>query len=75
MLKQDVLKFFGGPKATSDALGVTTSAIHQWGEIIPRGAAYIAQAVSNGALRVDPASYPPKKFGPRKAKAMQVGAA
>lgn len=62
MKKSDVLQFFGSASAAAEALGITVSAVCQWGEIIPRGAAYTAQVVTNGGLRVDPAVYPPKKY-------------
>ena len=64
MRKSDVLSHFGNVEATAKALGITKSAVYQWGDVVPKGAAYIAQAVSNGALAVDPATYPPKKFKP-----------
>lgn len=68
MRKTDVIEFFGSATAAADALGVTLSAVSQWKEIIPRGAAYTALAVSGGALQVDPSLYPRKRFGPRKRK-------
>lgn len=64
MLKQAVIDYFGSATKTAAAIGVTKSAVHQWRDIIPRGAAYIAQAVSKGKLKVDPSLYPPKRYKP-----------
>lgn len=61
MRKTDVVSFFGSIPKTAKALGITRGAVWQWDDIIPRGAAYIAQAVSKGKLKVNPAVYPPKK--------------
>lgn len=62
MRKADVIQHFGTQAAAARALGFTKSAVGQWGEVIPRGAAYIVQAVTKGKLRVDPAAYPPKRY-------------
>ena len=61
MLKTQVIDHFGSIQAAANALGITKSAVSQWKAKVPRGAAYIAQAITDGALKVDPAEYPPKK--------------
>lgn len=61
MRKSVVIAHFGSIPKTAKALGITRGAVWQWDEIIPRGAAYITQAITHGALTVDPALYPPKK--------------
>jgi hypothetical protein len=61
MLKTDVLKHFDPEhkslQATAEALGITKSAVSQWGEVIPEGVAYKLQVMTAGVLRVDPAFY------------------
>ena len=61
MLKSDVIAHFGSANEAAAALGITKQAISAWGEIIPRGSAYIVQGITKGKLKVDPANYPPKK--------------
>ena len=69
MYKTAVLKHFGGQQATADALGITKSAVSQWGELIPKGSAAYAEVVSRGQLKLDPTLYPPKKFKPAELSA------
>jgi len=57
MLKQDVVSHFGSPAATARALGITKSAVSQWGDNIPERMAYRVQTVTGGALTVDPNVY------------------
>jgi len=61
MRKEDVLRHFGGDSSsqvkTAAALGITKSAVSQWGEVIPEGMAYKIQVMTAGVLRVDPALY------------------
>jgi transcriptional repressor of cell division inhibition gene dicB len=60
MRKADVIAYFGGTQtATARALGVTKSAVCQWGEDrpIPLKCAIKAQAVSNGDLKVNLSLY------------------
>ncbi len=68
-----VIQHYGSCKGTADALGITISAVCQWGERVPMGRAYQLEILSRGKLRVNPADYvhsiPPKY---PKAKAMQA---
>ena len=57
MLKQDVVKFFGGVTRTSEALGVKHQAVSQWGRVVPERMAYRAERASKGKLKVDPKHY------------------
>lgn len=41
----------------AEALGISSGAISQWGDVVPEGQAYKLQALTNGKLRVDPACY------------------
>lgn len=58
MLKSDVKAHFGTLEAIAKAIGVTKSAVGQWPERVPQGAAYKLQFVTGGILRVDPSLYP-----------------
>jgi len=57
MLRSDVERYFGNLSKAAMALGVTKSAAYQWDEIVPERIAYRAEAVSKGALKVDPNLY------------------
>ncbi len=59
-----VIRHYGSPKDTANALGISLSAVCQWGERVPMGRAYQIEILSRGKLRVNPADYtqrmPPK---------------
>lgn len=58
MRKADVIAYFGGTQvAAARALGVTKSAVSQWGDLIPLKCALKAQAISNGDLPLDMSVY------------------
>jgi predicted transcriptional regulator len=67
MLLKDAIKHFseangldterGARKKIADLLGITHSAISQWGDVVPEGNAYKLQALTNKKLKVDPACY------------------
>ncbi len=63
MLKTDVVTFFGNQTATAKRLGVTKSAVSQWGEIVPEHIAYRAQYESGGVLKFDPSVYYKENVG------------
>lgn len=53
MLTQDLLAHFGsGPKA-AEALGITPSAIYQWGDFVPLNRQYQIEVLTGGALKAD----------------------
>lgn len=61
MYRSDAFTFFGGRGAgrrISDLLGVSHSAVYQWPEIIPEGAALKLEKLTNGALKYDASLYP-----------------
>lgn len=35
LLKSEVVEFFGGPKRTGEAVGITSQAVSHWGEYVP----------------------------------------
>ena len=58
MLKSAVKTHFGTLDAIAEAIGITKSAVSQWPDTVPQGAAYKLQFVTGGKLRVDPSMYP-----------------
>jgi hypothetical protein len=68
MRKADVLKHYDDNAAAAGrAVGVTRSAVQQWPETIPEVWAYRYERVTEGALKVDPESYPIKPLEARSA--------
>ena len=51
MRTQDAADFFGGKSKLAEALGVSPSAITQWGECVPLVRQYQIQVVSKGKLK------------------------
>lgn len=55
----DVIKHFNNSsQAVANALGISPSAVSQWGESPPRGRQFELEKLTNGALQVDEA--PPR---------------
>lgn len=50
MRKQDVLDRFGGAAAVAAALGITRSAVYQWGDEVPLLSALHIERLTNGEL-------------------------
>lgn len=57
MNKSEVLRHFGGVGAVAHALGVKSSAVSQWGELVPARRAYEIERITGGVLKVNAASY------------------
>lgn len=57
MLKKDVKRHFKTLDAIAKALRITKSAVSQWPEIVPKGAAYELQVITGGVLTVDASLY------------------
>ena len=57
MRKADVLSHFKKQTRIARVLGLTKSAVSQWGEVIPEGMAYKLEVITRGKLRVDPSLY------------------
>lgn len=54
MLTRNALKHFGGSQAAlARAIGITRGAVHQWGRVVPEGAAYKIESITKGAIRVN----------------------
>lgn len=47
----------GARSRLAKALGVTSGAISQWGDVVPEGQAYKIQSITDGKLRVNPDLY------------------
>lgn len=48
MLKQDAIRFFGGPTNVAKAAGVKPPTVSEWGEVVPEGRARRLAAASGG---------------------------
>lgn len=58
MMKEDVLKHFNYKQGEiCTLLGITSGAIPQWGEVIPKGRALELEKLTNGALKYNPELY------------------
>lgn len=51
MKTSDVLLHFGNKSKVSKALGITKSAISQWGDVVPKLRAYEIEIVTKGELK------------------------
>jgi DNA-binding transcriptional regulator YdaS (Cro superfamily) len=60
MFKTDAKRHFKTLSAIAKALRVTKSAVSQWGEIVPEGAAYKLLAITRGKIPVNPQHYLPR---------------
>lgn len=57
MKKNDVIKHFGTLEKVAVALGISVSAVSQWGEVIPEKNAYRLQEITGGKLKVKHSLY------------------
>lgn len=57
MLKRDVIAHFGDLKNIANALGISVSAVSQWGDIIPEKNAYRLQDITDRKLKFDRSLY------------------
>ena len=57
MLRAIAIKHYGSLAAVARALGITRSAVTQWGRIVPEGMAYKLESITKGELQVDPHRY------------------
>lgn len=57
MLKEKVVKHYGSQRAVSAALGVSDSAVSQWGEVIPERVALKLSRITGGVLAYDSSFY------------------
>lgn len=52
VLKREVIEHFGSVGAVASALGIKSSAVSQWPELIPMRRAYEIERITNGVLKV-----------------------
>lgn len=57
MLKNQVVEYYGGITKTAIALGVTHSAVCQWGNVIPQKQAFVIERITKGKLKYDASLY------------------
>ena len=57
MLKNKVVEYYGGISKSAIALGVTHSAVCQWGNVIPQKQAFVIERITNGKLKYDASLY------------------
>ena len=57
MKTDDLVKHFGGVTAAAKHLGITRSAIYQWGKYVPETTAWRVQVMTAGKLQVEAAAY------------------
>ena len=51
MLKSEVLKFYGSAAAVARLIGISRSAVSQWGHLVPVRRAYELERLTNGKLK------------------------
>lgn len=51
MLKQDAIQLFGGSAKLARALGISRSAVSQWGDKVPTGRDFQIELLTEGALK------------------------
>ncbi|TLU75374.1 Cro/CI family transcriptional regulator [Mannheimia varigena] len=57
MKKDEVIEHFGTLEKVAVALGISVSAVSQWGDIIPEKNAYRLQEITEGKLKVKHSLY------------------
>lgn len=58
MLKATAVQHYGTMTAVAEALGVSISAVSQWGKVVPLESALALETLSNGAVKVERSQYP-----------------
>ena len=58
MKKQEVIAYFGSVKATAAALGITSQAVSQWPERVPKESQKTVYIVTEGKLQMEPGIVP-----------------
>lgn len=58
MNTKEVIQYFGSQSAAARALGITRSAISQWGELVPLATAARLEKLTYGRLKLNIDSYP-----------------
>lgn len=53
MLTKSAIEHYGSVSALAAALGITTAAVYQWGEVVPLLRAYQLERLTSGELAVN----------------------
>lgn len=53
------LQYYGTAKTMADAIGITASAVSQWGDVVPYYSATRLHESSDGAIPMEPGHYGP----------------
>jgi transcriptional repressor of cell division inhibition gene dicB len=54
MKTEQAIEYAGSPKALADLLGITPSAISQWGDEVPPARQFQIEQITEGKLKADP---------------------
>lgn len=57
MNTSDVIRYFGSQSAAAKALGITRSAISQWGDLVPLATAARLEKLTNNRLKIEIEAY------------------
>lgn len=58
MKTQDALAHFGTQAAIRKAIGISSAAVANWGDVVPLESAMAIEIASGGAVKVDRSLYP-----------------
>lgn len=51
MKTKEVLDYFGGVRATAGALGISSAAVYQWGDDVPKGRQAHVELATKGKIK------------------------
>lgn len=54
----DAIRYFGTASALAASVGISKSAVSQWGDLVPLATAARIEKITNGKLRFDLSQYP-----------------
>ena len=57
MKKQDAISHFGSARELARAVGISDSAVCQWGDYVPPSTAFFLEKLTKGILAFDPLLY------------------
>lgn len=57
MKKESAIRYYGKAKDLAKALGISSSAVSQWGDYVPEKQARRLERITEGRLKVDEACY------------------
>jgi DNA-binding transcriptional regulator YdaS (Cro superfamily) len=63
MKTSDAEKYFGNRYRIAKAIGISPSAVYQWGNEVPKGSADQLELITGGVLRANPGPPPSQQAG------------